>query len=92
MPRLENAGETVDRWCADNDGMEGSSTYDLCRDCADEWEGAELEDAQLVPDGGDEPSGVLDGDVEHPSYEELYDEGYPYTCDICGCVLRGKDD
>ena len=91
MPRLANDGAAVDEWYrleGERDGN-GSSTFDLCQNCADSWE--ESLDV-LEPYNGDPKGDLLTDGCCAPCYEDLYQCGEPYECDCCGVVLRKVDN
>jgi len=87
MPRVENIGINVNRFCCETD--EGSSTFDLCKSC-----GQEVDDDplvfydDLVPYNGDPvgEQGHATG-VEHPPYAET-----DYECEVCGKALYDEDN
>ena len=85
MPRLENTGDAVSAW-SEKSG-EGSSTFDLCQDCAEEHEGTTLAEAGLKPYHTGEPSGTLEGEVDHPSYSDD-----SYVCACCEADLTADDN
>lgn len=89
MPRVENLGENVDRWCHENG--EGSSTYDVCSEHHDELvNDPHAHNTTLIPYGSREPQGEggWGGDIEHPDYDSFS----PYFCAICGVELSGATD
>lgn len=91
MPRLENTdlpGSELIIDACEQHGF-GSSTVDVCRHCAPRLIGQPFK----WPTDCDEPVGIVGEDnVCHPSFEEEFDCGDPYTCEECGCTLRGSDD
>jgi hypothetical protein len=83
MPRLENCGPLVDKWCETSG--EPSSTVDLCRGCAQRLEGGEPDQKWLQPH---EPAGEL----ENNGLEVwMYDED-DYHCQVCGTSLTARRD
>lgn len=85
MPRLENCGPSVDKFCRETGN--GSSTHDVCRHCAPA-DGEFIKDKGLVPYNGD-PEGEegWTGEVEHPCYSEC-----DYRCVICKAKLTEDDN
>jgi len=73
--------------------------FDLCKDCADEVAGLELED--IAGEAGvecqkelkpvEEPQGayILTGDTEHPPYSDMEMD---YKCAVCGKALSDEDE
>lgn len=85
---VENLGANVHAWCERTGN--GSSTYNLCRDCHDELTvNPHAFPAVLRPYNGD-PVGVdgWGGDVEHPPYGEFEDD----RCACCGALLDQDRD
>lgn len=88
MPRVENCGPSVLKFCAESGN--GSSTYDVCLAC---WQKLEKNphafDAVLRPFNGD-PRGEdgWGGEADHPPYEECDD----YRCEACGKRLTSRDN
>lgn len=95
MPRHENCGPEVDKFCEETGN--GSSTFDLCKDCSKEWGGEALpirlrtRCLWTVDTYNGDPAGTLSetGDVCHPPYE---DQHPPYECEICGEELTEEDN
>lgn len=90
MPRVENLGPNVDAWYAKSGG-DGTSTYDLCAECAGELDGSpHLFNDKLQPYQHNEPQGDdgWGGEVEHPPY----DDGDDYRCTVCNRRLRDDKD
>ena len=85
MPRLENSGTAVNDFC-ERTG-EGSSTFDLCKGCAAYYRGNTTAGAGLKLYHQGEPNGTLEGDVEHPDYDDL-----DYKCEICDHLLTDRHD
>lgn len=87
MPRCDNDGENVNEFC-DRTG-EGSSTFDLCKDCGEELENdpmAFVDD--LKPYNGDPVGDAGHGfGADHPPYE-----GEEYQCEVCDKRLTAKDN
>jgi len=83
MPRLENAGVVVDRFYQKTGS--GTSTFDLCLDCANKYKGSALVSLPLAPYHKNEPAGILEGEVDHPNYDDC-----DYKCDLCGKLLTNK--
>lgn len=81
MPRVENRGDNVARWCEQTDN--GSSTHDLCERCAGDGD----LDSVLPTYHTGEPVGEWGGNVEHPPYEN--DD---YTCFLCDKSLTEWDN
>lgn len=91
MPRLANDGAAVNEWYrleGERTGN-GSSTYDLCTECADDPETA-LE--SLEPYNGDPKGDELTDGAPAPCYETEYEEGNGYPCEVCGVILRKCDN
>lgn len=87
MPRIENIGDNVSEYC-ERTG-EGSSTFDICTDCASHLEtDPHVYDAILSPYNGD-PEGDegYEAGCVHPDYDE---EGY--LCTFCYKPLTSIDD
>lgn len=84
MPRYENTGSNVSDWCTETG--EGSTTHDICAECAVDFERDSLADEgdKLELFGRGEPRGYGGwvGDVEHPHYDWT-----EYHCAICGREL-----
>jgi hypothetical protein len=94
MPRVEALGPEVDKFCEESGN--GSSTHDVCLDCyADLLIDPHAHDEELKtyngePDGA--PSHGWAGDVVHPPYEDLAEEGNPYYCEVCNRELKARDN
>ncbi len=90
MPRIENSGNAVTKWC--REAGEGSSTADICKACERDVEPADrgyfLATLGKSAQAGPEPQGTeWDGDVFHPPYSSDN-----YTCAICGDPLTDEDN
>lgn len=82
MPRMENSGSMVSEWHQHTD--DGSSTFDLCRKCANTHTGKPLP-RTLAPYHTNEPRGVLTGPCYCPW--EDFGEWDDQRCDSCGISL-----
>lgn len=89
MPRIENLGDNVSAWHDAPGNGNGSSTWDVCRHCADELEyEPHTFDDKLVPYNDDPPGDAgRGGNCEHPPYEDG-----DYTCAVCNEPLIEEDD
>lgn len=88
MPRVFNSGANVDEWCRVTG--EGSSTFDICRVCAQRLQiNPHHFDNVLTPYGQDEPEGDAgrEGETDHPCYSEEN-----YSCETCGRELSSLDN
>jgi len=89
VPRIENMGENVQRWCEDR-GCETGTTCDVCASCYGRLEtDPHAFDARLAPRAPGEPRGLdgWGGDVEHAPY--AYGA---VDCAACGARLTTLDD
>lgn len=94
MPRIENAGPSVDAWHASFAAQgNGSSTFDVCRRC---WQRLQTDPTfrqaeqatRLKPFGPREPVGeALEEGCFHPPYEE-----HDQRCACCARPLRDRID
>jgi len=100
--RYENWGDAVESWYEEINGMEGSSTFDICDKCIGD-RGNELLTKGIggvKPYGRNEPVGdYLEGGVERPPYTEMGHCGYVfpamsdwYKCAACNVILVDKED
>jgi len=104
--RYENCGTAVNKWYEENNGYEGSSTFDICDKCVVE-RGDELLTkgiGEVKPYGTNEPVGDhLGGTVERPPYSDLvengrfiryipYDGDSWYKCNACNIRLVDRWD
>jgi hypothetical protein len=88
MPRVENLGENVDWWYENEGGGNGSSTHDVCNNCASKLrQNPHAFDHLLEPYNGD-PQGDRGwgGDVVHPEYD-----GEGYECAVCDRPLNDRN-
>lgn len=93
MPRVANSGAAVDKWYreeGEKDGN-GSSTFDLCRDCAD-WRAEEFIAEKMEPYNGDPKGDRVEAGCSAPCYESLRIEGDAYSCENCDRVLTAIDN
>ena len=93
MPRIENCGETVDKWWEEEgqESGEGTTTADICSDCWDEYYECSFAEMGIKIYGCD-PIGDSSEEFESPiDYEDEYQSGSPYLCDCCGKELREQD-
>jgi len=89
MPRVENAGPSVDDWARSTGGP--SSTFDLCDDCRGlllMHPGRYFKELPPYGEGG-EPEGEYGyvGEVAHPNYDSAH-----YVCAKCGKKLTEERD
>lgn len=87
MPRIENIGDNVSKYCEETG--EGSSTFDICSCCAEILDiDPHAYDAELEPYNGD-PRGDdgYEAGCVHPEYDEE-----DYICEICQEPLTSADD
>jgi hypothetical protein len=89
MPRVANNGDTVRIWYREEADGNGTSTHDICADCAEDPETAR---ESLEPYNGDPRGDELDEGCPHPCYEEMYQTGEDYRCEICNKILREVDN
>ena len=85
--RVENLGKNVLEYCRQTGN--GSSTHDLCPDCANQLEDdPNCFNSILKPYNSGEPEGDRGwgGDCAHPDYAD--DD---YKCEICKVPLRSDD-
>ena len=79
-------------------GGDGSSTFDVCSTCLDEFggDGAPWPSVrELKPYNGENgiPGLVIAAGVEHPDYtEDAYFPGETYHCEVCDERLTDTDD
>ena len=85
MPRLENTGILVDKYYEKTGGA--TSTFDLCCECTSKYKGSALVALPLAPYYSHEPLGILEGEVDHPDYDEVN-----YKCELCGKPLTSRDN
>lgn len=93
MPRMENDGAPVWAWGEANNlvgrhGGEGSSTWDLCRDCAETYEGAGFLPKGCEPYQQGEPAGEL-MEIDSPLFDD--DDLDGYVCAVCNCALNSDN-
>jgi hypothetical protein len=55
--------------------------------CAKKYSGSALVALPLAPYYPKEPAGILEGEVDHPDYNEC-----DYKCDLCGKHLTSFDN
>jgi len=100
--RYENCGDAVDEWYKEIDGMEGSSTFDICDKCIGDREHELLTKGigGIKPYGRNEPVGdFLVGGIDRPPYTEKNKDGYIYPaywewykCASCNVILVDRQD
>ena len=88
MPRVYNSGPKVDFWYENDAKGNGSSTWDLCIDCFNEFESRPVRAAGLKPYNGD-PEGVVEGPMDSPPLEDMVMDGY--RCASCNCKITMKN-
>ena len=87
MPRIDNCGKNVADYCEKTG--EGSSTFDVCNECASELHHFPHAFDEFLPPYNGDPlgdEGYFAG-CEHPPYDEC-----DYTCEICEAKLTAEDD
>ena len=94
----ENCGDAVSKWHEENNGYEGSSTFDICDKCIVE-RGDELLTKGIggvKPYGENEPVGDhLVGGVERPPYTDgcMPEQHYGWMkCAVCNVILVDRED
>ncbi len=85
MPRIENMGTEVTKWCEETGN--GSTTWDLCRRCFKKVAGKPVSATKLTCDNGDPEGTVGSHDTCTPDY---YSE-MGYDCDLCREPLTNAD-
>ncbi len=93
MPRIENTGESVDKWYEEEgrESGEGTTTADVCADCWDEYY-EESFAVMGIKIYGCDPVGDSSEEIDTPvSYEYEYQTGSPYLCECCFKELRSED-
>jgi len=91
MPRVDNQGKNVSHWYDNEGGGNGSSTYDVCADCAtDLSHDPHYYNDILTPFNGDPQGedGWVDDGCCHPSYTN----GDDYFCAVCNKLLTEDDE
>jgi hypothetical protein len=97
MPRITTDGP-FDLMDAALDEGSGSSTFDVCSGCLDDFGGAGApwpKHKRLEPYNGEcsVPGLVIADGVEHPDYEDdPYFPGETYHCEVCDVQLTNADD
>ena len=89
MPRVANDGEAVEEWYRNETDGSGSSTHDICAECAEDLERALT---VLEPYNGDPKGDELREGCHHPCYEEMHERGEDYRCEVCNEILREADN
>lgn len=89
MPRVENIGSNVNLWYNNPGNGNGSSTFDICKQCADELKSdPHAFDDKLKPYNGDPPGDEgREGDCDHPLYQDE-----DYGCEVCKKSLTEEDN
>lgn len=93
MPRVINLGSNVLEWCFSPNNKHGhiNSHYDVCMRCYKRLKSdPHIYNEKLKPYNDREPVGIdgWGGWGDHPESYEYED----YTCAVCDCKLKKRDD